>query len=486
MRLIKLVGLGPGSPHQVPDLNIEALRTSKKSFLRTSSHPSVALLREKGISFETFDALYEECPTFEEVYRGICDSLISEVGKHGVVAYAVPGHPFFGEATVGMVNDAAERVGIRCEVFPAMSFLDAVCAVLKVDPVEGLEIVDACAIDRRPPGGARDVVVSQVYNERLTSDVKLALMTRYPPEHRVALVTAAGVPGEERVIWLPIYELDRQRVNHLTSLFVPRIEAGRGAEERPSRWPLDPLVGVVERLRGEEGCPWDREQTHESLRQYVIEEAYEVVEAIDLGDMNKLCDELGDLLLQVVLHSRIAQESGHFDVQRVVDGITRKMVRRHVHVFGGKRAKTSGEVIDRWESIKRDERNGECPLVRSPGAFPALMRAYHVQRAAAGVGFDWKDVQGVLSKIEEEIAELREAVGSGKPGEVEEEIGDILFSVVNACRFVGVNPEVALGATVRKFVERFAYIEAAASRLGKDLSEMSMDEMDALWEQSKG
>ncbi|MGE5484178.1 MAG: nucleoside triphosphate pyrophosphohydrolase [Ignavibacteriales bacterium] len=500
MNLIRLVGLGPGATWQVPERNIEALKGARKVFLRTSIHPSVPLLDERAVRYETFDRLYERCSTFEEVYQGICDTLLDEASQGGVIAYAVPGHPLFGEATVRMVIRGAKERGIHYEVLPAMSFLDAVCSVLEIDPLDGIEIADACVIAEHPPTGSRGVIVCQVYDQKTASDAKLALMTRFPDQHMVALVTAAGVPGGDRVTWVPLYEIDRRPVDHLTTLFVPggRGREGEGLEDapagagvqtpgRPSVWPLDAIVNVIARLRGENGCPWDREQTHRSLRPYVLEEAYEVVEAIDQGDMNKLCDELGDLLLQVVLHSRIAQENGDFDVNRVVDGITKKMIRRHVHVFGGPKAWTSDEVIDRWDAIKRRERGEPSgQAVRAFEGLPALMRAYEVQKAASKTGFDWKDVRGVLAKVREELDEFSEALESRAAGRIEDEAGDILFSVVNLCRFTGVNPEVALTHTIAKFLSRFGHIEAAAARMGKDLSEMSLEEMDELWEESKG
>ncbi|NPV71086.1 MAG: nucleoside triphosphate pyrophosphohydrolase [Firmicutes bacterium] len=496
MNCLRLVGLGPGAEWQLPGRNLEALQGSRRVFLRTSVHPSVVTLDRRGIRYTTFDRLYEESATFDEVYSSITQVVLDEAASGGVVAYAVPGHPFFGEATVARIVRSAKERGIRYEVYPAMSFLDVVCATLEIDPLSGLEIVDGCAIDDNPPSGVRDVVVSQIYNRKTASDVKLALMTRYPDEHEVALVYSAGVAGEERVSRIPLYDLDRIASDHLTTLYVPRLSSEKASNdpaERVSRWPLDPIVGVIARLRGPDGCPWDREQTHESLRQYVIEEAYEVVDAVNQGDTNKLCEELGDLLLQVVLHSRIAEEGGAFDVNRVVDVVTRKMIRRHAHVFGGKKAASSDEVVDRWDAIKRSERGEreergepvEGGQIAPPKGQPALMRAYEVQRAAARVGFDWERVEDVLGKVQEEVGELISAVESRVSDRVEDEIGDVLFSVVNACRFLGINPEVALSGTVKKFINRFGYIEAAAARMGKDLIEMTLKEMDALWEESK-
>ncbi|MGD8328788.1 MAG: nucleoside triphosphate pyrophosphohydrolase [Acidobacteriota bacterium] len=246
------------------------------------------------------------------------------------------------------------------------------------------------------------------------------------------------------------------------------------------------LVDIMETLRGPDGCPWDREQDLRSLRRYVLEEAYEVVQAIDDGDMEALPDELGDLLLQVVFLSQMASEEGLFDVRRVADAISDKLVRRHPHVFGDGEVEDAEEVLQRWESIKREERGGGSVLDDIPASFPALARAEKLGRRAAHLGFDWPDVDGVLAKVREELDEVEQAVSSAgaearRDEHVEQEIGDLLFAVANLARQLGMSPEAALRRANEKFERRFRAIEPAITAGDVD----DLGAMDELWEAVK-
>lgn len=247
------------------------------------------------------------------------------------------------------------------------------------------------------------------------------------------------------------------------------------------------------RLRGEGGCPWDLEQTFSTIAPYVIEEAYEVVSAIDSGSKEALKEELGDLLLQVVFLSRLAEEEASFGIGDVIAGSVEKMIRRHPHVFGDATALTSGDVLKYWADIKEAEEKAKKRvgfLSQVPETFPALLRAHKVSKKAAKVGFDWQSVDQVLEKVSEEIAEFREALddkkkGSDATGAVEEELGDILFAVANVARFVDVDPENALRKTIGKFISRFHYIETKLEERGKTLTEATLGEMEALWQEAK-
>ncbi|MGE5572307.1 MAG: nucleoside triphosphate pyrophosphohydrolase [Bacteroidota bacterium] len=272
------------------------------------------------------------------------------------------------------------------------------------------------------------------------------------------------------------------------------VDESKDADEAKTaidRYSLAPLVEIMRKLRGEGGCPWDRKQTHESLRTYVVEEAYEVVQAVDDRDDAELREELGDLLLQVAFHSQIASETGRFDVGDVIRGIVEKLVRRHPHVFGDVEAKDSKTVLRNWERIKQRERAGEegepgSVLDNVAGAMPALMRAVKVQAKASRVGFDWPDVTGALAKVQEEMGELEQARKAGDRERMAEEVGDVLFALVNVARFLKVDPEIALGRTVDKFIARFKHIEARAGEANRRVEDMTLDEMDSLWEEAKG
>jgi tetrapyrrole methylase family protein/MazG family protein len=257
------------------------------------------------------------------------------------------------------------------------------------------------------------------------------------------------------------------------------------------------LVAVQARLRAPGGCPWDREQTHSSLRTYLVEEAYEVLDAIETGDSRELAEELGDLLLQVLFHADLARETGAFDISDVITGIHDKMVRRHPHVFGNVKAETAGEVLKNWAQLKAKEKQarppeGEASQNPAPSALdgvprnlPALLEAYQMTRRAALLGFDWERVEGIFEKLGEETAELRAALATSNRRATEEEVGDILFSVVNLARFLGLDPEVTLKHSNLKFKERFQEMERVASRSGKRLSDLSKEKLEQLWEAAK-
>lgn len=245
------------------------------------------------------------------------------------------------------------------------------------------------------------------------------------------------------------------------------------------------LVSILERLRGPGGCPWDREQTFESLRPYILEETYEILQTIDEQRYPQLKEELGDLLLHIIFQAQVARELGLFDISQVLDEINQKLIRRHPHVFGEVKVESARQVERNWESIKLGESDKRV-LSGVPQHLPALLRAYRVQEKAAGVGFDWEHADDVLKKVREEIDELASAKARGVQTRIEEEFGDLLFALVNLARFWNVTPEDALRRTVEKFIRRFNYIEDALKAKGKDVHKSTLAEMDALWEEAKG
>ena len=248
------------------------------------------------------------------------------------------------------------------------------------------------------------------------------------------------------------------------------------------------LVNIVAKLRSPEGCPWDRAQTHTSLKRFLLEEAYELLEAIDAGDPQAMKDELGDVLLQVLLHAQIAAENGQFSMDDVITNLSEKLVRRHPHVFGQVSAETPEEVMVNWEAIKRREKAGSqrtSVLDGGPKELPALMRAEKIQKKAAKVGFDWDHTWEVVEKVKEEFKELEEAAAAGQQAELEEELGDLLFAVVNLARFIKVDPEFALQKATAKFIERFHLLESYAQEADLDLAELDLDGLNELWDRAK-
>ena len=246
------------------------------------------------------------------------------------------------------------------------------------------------------------------------------------------------------------------------------------------------LLDIMTALRSGNGCPWDKEQTAESLKPFLVEETYEVLEALDEGDPKKIKEELGDLLFQIVFHCQLAKERGEFDMDDVIKNIGDKMISRHPHVFGKEKFETSEEVSKQWDERKKEEgKIKESILEGIPKELPSLLRAHKLQTRAAKVGFDWQRVEDVMEKLEEELHEFRSALKSKEQKEIEDELGDIFFVLVNISRFVGVNPEDALRKTISKFISRFRYIEMKARDAGKNISDMTLEEMDTLWDEAK-
>ncbi|MNJ51281.1 Nucleoside triphosphate pyrophosphohydrolase/pyrophosphatase MazG [compost metagenome] len=312
----------------------------------------------------------------------------------------------------------------------------------------------------------------------------------YPDDYEVIIGHALGVKGQESIVRVPLFELDRVAgYGNLSLIYIPASQ-DEGLRNRS----FQRLHEIVAILRSPDGCPWDREQTHQSIRKNLIEETYEVLETIDEDDPDHMQEELGDLLLQVMLHSQMEEETGTFTVYDVIQSLNEKLIYRHPHVFGELGAKDAEAALNNWEAMKAEEkrRKGIQPEEQSalsgvPRDLPALMKAYKLQKKAAKAGFDWEDISGVWAKIEEELAELKESVEKGQDAKEQAlELGDVLFSVVNAARFIGADPEEALSLTIRKFIRRFEYVEKRLKESGKTLATSSLSEMDVYWDEAKG
>ncbi len=246
------------------------------------------------------------------------------------------------------------------------------------------------------------------------------------------------------------------------------------------------LVNIVAKLRSPQGCPWDKEQTRETIKPFLIEEFYELIDALDGNDLDNVKEELGDLLFQIVFQSQLSKEEGRFDINDVIEGVTEKMIRRHPHVFGDKKLETSGDVAEWWEEHKKKEaKNHESVLDNVPKSLPAMLRAHKIQLKATKVGFDWERIEDVFAKLEEEIREFKDALYKKDQTEIEDELGDIFFVLIRISNFINVNPEDALRKTIEKFIQRFRHIEIQSSQQGKKLSEMTLAEMNVLWNEAK-
>lgn len=482
MSEIIIVGLGPGDYRQLSLEALEVLKAAKTLVMRTEKHPVIARIREMGISFTCCDDIYDSGESFDKTYERISERILALCLERGHVVYAVPGHPLVAEKSVELITAKAGK-DIQVRIIPALSFIDVIISALGIDPVNGLKIIDGLSTRYQKPDKNCGNIITQVYDRLVASEVKLMLMEYYKDDFEIYVVRAAGVEGQEHIEKIPLFELDRlEWVDYLTSIYVP------SAMEEARYKSFDDLVALMETLRSENGCPWDKEQTRESLKPYLLEETYEVLDAIEKDDAELIAEELGDLLLQVVFHSQIAREDGEFDINEVITNLVDKLIIRHPHVFGDVKATSESGALKSWEASKREHKGIDTytqTLVDIPEILPSLMRAYKVQQKAALAGFDWDSVEEAFSKVYEEAEEVREVYKTGEKAIIEGEIGDLLFSVVNVSRFLKIQPELALRATTEKFIQRFRYIEETALQSGKKLDKMSLQEMDKLWNEAK-
>lgn len=486
---ITIVGLGSGDENQLTLGVWNKLQSADRIYLRTRRHPVVEFLDRNGLKYETFDDLYERAASFPDVYEAISSALIEQAEQRASeLVYAVPGHPMVAESAVQLLKTRCPERGIHVEVLGGESFLDQTFNRLGFDPIDGFQLFDAAALDATMLQPQVHTLIAQVYDRFTASDVKLALMERYPDEYPVIVAHALGVSGEERIDTVPLHDLDRSdSYGNLSLVYVP---ADRDPALRNRSFSR--LHEIVRILRSPEGCPWDREQTHRSIRKNLIEETYEVLEAIDADDPDGLCEELGDVLLQVMLHSQMEEELGTFNVYDVIAGLNEKLVFRHPHVFGGSDAESAEEALRNWEQRKTEEkqRKGRTAQDNSvlsgvPPHLPALMKAYKLQKKASKVGFDWDELEPAMNKVDEELHELRSAIDKSGPEHRLEELGDLLFAIVNVSRFLGLDPEEALSQANRKFVSRFSYIEEQLRISSKSFDQTNLLELDQWWEEAK-
>lgn len=475
---IEVIGLGAGDMDQLP-LGIYRKLTDSTSpiFVRTLDHPVIETLTEEGITFSSFDYLYEQQTEFESVYHEIVQVLL-EQAKSADLIYAVPGHPMLAEKTVQLL---VEQSDVDVDIIGGQSYLDALFASLKIDPIDGFQFVDGTGFNRSQLDYRHHIVFCQVYDRFIASDVKLALLEDLPADHPVTIIDAAG-SKDEKVVTIPLEELDHSmEVSNLTSVYIPP------ASDNVLNHTFTRLREVIATLRGPNGCPWDQKQTHESLREYAIEEVYELIDAINEQDDDGIIEELGDVLLQIMLHSQIGEDAGYFTVDDVIRSITDKMIFRHPHVFSDVNVASVDEVLTNWDTLKKQEK-GEVRkslLDGVPKSLPALAKAYKLQKKAAKVGFDWEDVTDIWNKLDEETREVKEAIAANDTDNMEKEFGDVLFVLANLARFYQLNPENALNLTNKKFMNRFTYIEEQLKQNGKDITKTSLKEMDFYWEQAK-
>ncbi|MEB2493556.1 nucleoside triphosphate pyrophosphohydrolase [Peribacillus frigoritolerans] len=486
MNEITIIGLGAGDLEQLPLGIYKKLVQTGQCYVRTADHPVIGDLKREGINFTAFDGIYEKHDQFEDVYEEIAETLLHEASNRSVL-YAVPGHPMVAEKTVQLLLEKGPAHGIAIKLEGGQSFLDPLFQAVRIDPIEGFQLLDGTDLSPDDLHITQHMIIGQVYDAFSASDVKLTLMEKLPDDYEVHIVTAAG-SSQEKVTKCALFELDRQmELSNLTSVYVPPVkdEALRYRE-------FSKLRRVIAELRGPDGCPWDKKQTHESLKKYLIEEAYELIDSIDEGDDEGMVGELGDVLLQVMLHSQIGEDEGMFTIDDVIEGITAKMIRRHPHVFGDVEVNGEEDVLVNWQKIKEGEKGGESKALKSildgiEKSLPNLLRAEEYQKRAAKVGFDWDEVSEAWKKVREEVQELEEEILSPNRDveRIKSELGDLFFALVNISRYYDIQAEEAVYKANQKFHQRFTYIEECIQRADKKFEDYTLEELDSYWDEAK-
>ena len=478
MSRITVVPLGPGAPEYLTLGALNALEAARTVILRTGRHLACGELARRNIQYATLDAFYEECDDFDALNARAVQTLW-ETALQGPVAYGVA-DPGSDETVRELLKTAGpqRQVTVLAGVSLAASCLNA----LQEPPIgQPLRILPASGCSGAVLVPSEPMLVTELNSRLLAGEIKVRLMTLYEPELEVFFFP----PGEQAaraMEKISLADLDRRKgYDHTTAVYVPA--APMLARERHDFFDL---LQVMQRLRGRDGCPWDKEQTHQTLRPYLLEEAYEAVAAIDEDDMDHVADELGDVMLQVVFHAQIGKEYGEFDIADVTTAICRKMISRHAHIFGQVKCDTAEEVLISWDKRKREERgltSQAAVMADVPKHLPALMRADKVLQKAKQVGFDGGDPLEALKKVLEEAGEVREELEKGAdPGE---ELGDLLLSAVNVARLCKKQPELLLSAAVDKFIRRFERMEKSIVAQGKALEHLTLSEMDVYWKKGK-
>lgn len=478
-----IAGLGPGPREYLTLGSFDIIKNSKKVLARTEKHDTVKFLKDKNINVETLDFMYSESEDFNVLNSKIAEYILGLIKKYNEVVYCVPGNGINFDASVMETVKLCRNENIEVSVCPGISQEDMASQALKPHMTGRYTFMCASDYTDFRPDPRMSLFITELDSRILSSELKLKLLEHYPDNLNITVIYV-NEKQKTCIKDIELYMLDRlDHYDQTMTVYIPPVDIM--SLNNFDFTHLNQIMGI---LRGEGGCPWDREQTHESLKQYLIEETYEVIEAINMKSPEKMIEELGDVLFQVVFHAKIAEEHGEFNIDDITTSICRKMIDRHTHIFGNDKAETSDEVLKNWEAIKKKEKGFKSytqVLKDIPPILPALMRSYKVQQKASNVGFDWDNAEDAFQKVYEEIDELKYEISCNDKKLIENELGDLIFSIVNVARFYKIQPEIALNGTTEKFINRFKFMEQSANERGQDLKKMTIDQMNELWNESK-
>lgn len=479
-----VVGLGPAGADLVTPRARRVLDEAPRRFVRTERHPAVDELRDEGLELVALDRHYDAAPDLDAAYAAIVDEVARAATEDGTVVYAVPGNPGVAERTVTMLRDR----DLDLEIVPGLSFADLAWARVGVDPMAaGGRVVDGRRLGREDVTAGGALLLAQCDTRAVLNEVKLALLDELAPDTEVTILQRLGLP-DESVRPVPLADLDHDvDADHLTSVFV---DLGVGAAQEFARF-----VTLIETLRGPGGCPWDAEQTHHSLVRHLVEEAYEVVDALErlpvdapggdepvpAADYALVQEELGDLTAQVVFHATLAREEGAFTMREVLAGIREKLVYRHPHVFADVEADTADDVMRNWEQLKRAEKQSDSLVDEVPMSLPGLLLAHKLYRKASAAGLPLLTAEEAASVVEDTARRLADLPEDAPEGDVERLLGDLVATVALLARQRGIDAERAVRGWSHRFRDRFRAAESLARARGRALDELDGDAVAALW-----
>ena len=457
--MISIVGLGYGSIDDLTIKTFKMLKEAKNVFVNNLEYSIVNSLKEEGVVFKDYKELLVNIEKYSELDEN--------------TVYAVWGNTFENDEVIIRCKEKNINYNLY-EGYGIEAFLER-CIGEKVGDIITL---NPCNISKWNIDKRKSFIITDLISEKDINKVKSELLKVYYKDTDIYHIKAGSNKIEAKY---RIDDIDKiEGLDEQSLIYVK--ENSKGKKD------IHDLMAVIEVLRGENGCPWDKEQTHDSIKKDIVEESYEVLDAIDNENVEGIIEELGDVLFQVLFHASLGREEEEFSLLDITDGISNKMIYRHPHVFGNTSVNSTEEVLVNWDELKKNEKNFESlsdELTGVAKALPALIRAKKIQKKAKKVGFDWDDVSGAFDKVKEELNEVMDVYKEGKVSRIKEEIGDLLFSCVNVSRFLSVDPEEALNLTTDKFINRFSYIERRAKELSSNLEEMSLEDMDKLWDEAK-
>jgi tetrapyrrole methylase family protein/MazG family protein len=492
---LTVVGLGPGSWNMLTLEAAEALRSVPEIYVRSSAHPATSAIAAHldDVAIHDFDDIQASSDSVAQASAAIAARLADLARRPQGVVYAVPGSPYLGDRSVPLTLDLlGDEVPVR--MLAGLSYVDTVLHAAGHSDPGWIDVLDAAEIDLlaranalgdvdgepirvpwRAPLPTVPLIVTSVESPEIAAGVGAWLARFYPEGHGVLVVRDTGFQEATLASLGGLHPVAG------SSLFVPALTEAENVRT------FSGLMNLTRTLRAPGGCPWDREQTHASLKPHLLDEAYEVIDALDSGDSAEICEELGDLLFQIAIHSQVAAEMGEFTIEDVIGSIVTKLIGRHPHVFGDLELASSQDVLNAWESLKQKQKPKRLSVLEQiPRAMPALPQSNLIQKRAANVGFEWPDLSSVIEKVEEELIELRHEVSRGASKDLErEEFGDILFALVSVARHLRIDPEEALRLANRKFAARFQYVESRAAAEGVSLRELSPEQLDSYWNEAK-